>query len=829
MLGNNDYKIYNRIEQRKQEDEVLKAKKMKQYWQKFQKKGPAYFARVKYNNYLKEPIQNNVILIESKHGDEIASNLFALLKEATTNDAYKDYKVYVVYNARKLKVFEAMIERYGLKGMELVELNTPKYYELCATAKYLISDTTFLPFYIKRDGQVYLNTWHGTPLKCLGRSSNDDYYKLGNVQRNFMMADYLLYPNDYTCDHMINDYMLDKLAPNPKALLEGYPRNSIFFKDSDQRIREWLVKDELIKGNEKLYFYMPTWRETKDPQITQQLAVHILAVQLLEIDRRLNKDEVMFIKLHPLAKKAINLNCFEHIKPYPAGLGYETYDFLNACDVLITDYSSVFFDFEIKGRKIVLFDYDKEDYLDCRGTYFDMNELPFPQVRTIDDLMHEIRTPKTYDDQGIIKKFNQYDKEDAPARVLSTLLTGKGNLKDIYKPTDKRTVLIYTGDLAKNGITTSLMNMINTIDKSKYNIVLCYTEAKVRNHPEVIKTFPKDIQYMAIMGATNMTLSEKVRFILHTNDLYPTWMIKGAIKRVYEKEVKRVFPYMHIDSAIQFCGYESKKTYFWSVLPNNSIFVHNDMVQEIKTKHNQIRTVLKYAYRKYDHVALVTEDMEEPTKAFTRGKTDNFMVVANIIDYKGIKEKGMQEIVFDKETECRLTLKELKAWIKNHDQVFINVGRFSPEKNQAELVEAFWKVKENNPKKNLGLILLGGNGVLKDDLLEMTKEDEDIVLVKAMKNPQPLVKACDCFVLSSKYEGQGLVIMEADIQGIPVISTDIGGPHSFMKDSEATLVEPTVEGLVEGMQKFIDGKAKNLNMDYKAYNEEAIEAWKKIM
>ena len=92
------------------------------------------------------------------------------------------------------------------------------------------------------------------------------------------------------------------------------------------------------------------------------------------------------------AKDNVALKSFKHIKRFPSN--YETYDFLNICDVLVTDYSSVFFDFACTRKKIVLFPYDKEEYLQDRGMYFSMDELPFPQVVDIVSLLEELRSEK---------------------------------------------------------------------------------------------------------------------------------------------------------------------------------------------------------------------------------------------------------------------------------------------------------------------------------------------------------------------------------------------------------------------------------------------------
>ena len=90
---------------------------------------------------------------------------------------------------------------------------------------------------------------------------------------------------------------------------------------------------------------------------------------------------MLFVKLHPMAKNDVALDRFSHIRPFPDDC--ETYCFLNAADVLITDYSSVFYDFAITRKKCVLFTPDAADYEAERGFYRPLSSLPFPQTADV--------------------------------------------------------------------------------------------------------------------------------------------------------------------------------------------------------------------------------------------------------------------------------------------------------------------------------------------------------------------------------------------------------------------------------------------------------------
>lgn len=109
----------------------------------------------------------------------------------------------------------------------------------------------------------------------------------------------------------------------------------------------------------------------------------------------------MYVKYHPLMKLEFEDDTYKHIKAFPTG--YEYYEILNMADTLITDYSSVFYDFANSHQKIILYTYDKEEYFRDRGVYVSLDEFPFPQATTIDELIEAINNPKDYEDSEFIK------------------------------------------------------------------------------------------------------------------------------------------------------------------------------------------------------------------------------------------------------------------------------------------------------------------------------------------------------------------------------------------------------------------------------------------
>lgn len=775
-------------------------------------------AKQNYIKYYEElPIDEKAILLESEHGKKVNGNIFYLARYLATSEEYKDYKIYVSSMGRNVKAFKTFFAEHGVENLSIVMLASDEYFRLLASAKYLINDTSFGPYFLKKDGQVYLNTWHGTPLKTLGKSDISEYLWLGNIQKNFIKSDYLLYPNAYMRDIMIRDYMLENVAQG-KVILSGYPRNEIFY-DLESRER---VRSEQDLFDKRVYVYMPTYRGNVGKGKTSKSTAY-LTYYLYELEKNLKEDEIMYVNLHPLAKDGINFKDFKKIKNFPAG--YEVYEFLNAADVLITDYSSVFFDFAVTGKKIVLFTYDEEEYLATRGMYMDIAALPFPHVYDINSLISEIRCDAAYDDTEFLNTFCPYECHDASKKLCDAVILGNfdGVALEPIPDNKKENVLIYTGNLSGNGITVSLKSLLDTIDISKRNYILTFKAEAISKYRKTLKEFPEGISYIASNGDFNVTVRARIlRRLFKKKHISAQRYMKKCGKYV-RLGFEQHYGDARIDSVIQFNGYEAETILEFSAFSGKkTIFVHNNMIEEMRAKGNQRKDVLKYAYNHYDNVAAVTEDMIASIRTIS-GRDDNIKIVKNTINYKKIIEKSLLDFDEIPYSKCSVSKEEFLAAVNSDAKKFINIGRFDPQKAQDRLIRAFAKIHSEN--ENSYLFIVGGYSLAGtyEKLIELIAElklENNVILVISMPNPYNLLARCDYFVLSSLHEGFGLVIAEADILGKPVISTDIDGPRTFMQKNGGTLVENSENGILNGMRLLADGKVKLMNVDYEKYNDE---------
>ncbi len=769
--------------------------------------------------YYKKRLNDKVILIESKNGEDLAGNMFHILREVTSSE-YADYKVYLSVTKDKHSTIKKQLAKNTIKQVNMIHTNSYHYYKYLAIAKYLFTDTTFNRTYVKKDGQIITNTWHGTPLKKMGRDVEDRAYAMGNVQRNLLFADYLVYPNIYMKDKMVDAYLLKGLYEGT-ILNEGYPRNSVFFhKEIGQNIRT-----ELGIEDKQVFIYMPTWRGT----VTNKNTQHLLAITeyyLIPLDKQLKDNQIVYVKLHPFVNKDMDYSKYKHIKPYPDQ--YDAYEFMNMCDCLITDYSSVFYDFANTRKKVILFAYDETEYLFERGLYVDLRSLPFPVVKSVDGLIKEMNSPKNYDDKEFLKECCTYDGSGAAQRICRHVIKGIKECREEKLPKNgKENVLLYGSALAMNGLTTSLLNLFNNIDLEKRNYYVTFTEMALKKSPLRVKHIPQNVGILPMSSDAAFTLIEAFAYVLYFKRDKDSNFVKKYLDRLYTRELKKHFGGIHLDHMIQFAGYEKKIiNLFQRFTGPKTIYVHNDMVAEIKSRANQHYLSLRSAYQNYDHVAVVTKDIVPPTVQIS-GKEDNIVVVNNCHAHKEVIRKSELPIVFEAETKSNVSFQELEMILSSDAKKFISIGRFSPEKGHMMLMKAFEKFSLKYP--GTYLIIIGGHGVLYNQTLEYANESEaNIIVIKSMKNPMPILKRCDFFMLSSFYEGLGLTLLEADALGIPTMSTDIPGPQGFVREYGGTLVETSEKGLEKGMIAYMKGQIAAMNVDYDKYNRHAVEEFESL-
>ena len=396
-----------------------------------------------------------------------------------------------------------------------------------------------------------------------------------------------------------------------------------------------------------------------------------------------------------------------------------------------------------------------------------------------------------------------------------------------FSSNGKKNVLIYTGRLARNGITSSLLSLLNHLDPDKYNYFLTFRTYQAADHPEILNDIPDGFHLFPIEGRMNGSRKDRIRLGMYRRNLIDADKAQDTLDRLFFNEGRRMFGGARIDDAVQFSGYDYPMIHTFARLKaNRSIFAHNDMVKEAKERNAAHIPTLKYAYETYDKVAAVTEDLLPVLRPLCTDQS-KLTVVNNTIDDAKIRKLGSQPMAFDEGTSGTHSLEEVKNILANH-KVLTTIGRFSPEKGHFRLIDAFEKLAQE--ELDVYLMIIGGHGKEYEKTLEYAeKRSGRIIILQNLSNPQPFLKASTGFILPSFYEGLGLVLMEAIIQNVPVVSTNISGPRGFMNSVGGKLVEDSEEGVLEGVRLLAQGQVDSLNVDFDQYNQSAVQEFEQLL
>ena len=413
-----------------------------------------------YNNEIDE---KSVIVLGL--GRNVRGNMQYILNELNYLEDFKDFKIYIRTIPETDDIVKDYIrDNHWTRTTTLVK--NREYDRKLASVKYLITEVMFPDGWTKKPGQVVIDTWHGTPLKKLGLAKNfRNLHKDGVTQRTFIDTDYLTYPNAYTRTHLLESYKVQDILSGSTVML-GYPRTGGMMAAAQSDLSD--LRKILAPNGEKLYAFMPTWKDylEEDEVIAE-------TKELLDyLDTVLQDDQILYSNLHHKIHTAMDYGSYRHIRQFPPTV--DSYKLLALTEALITDYSSVFYDYLALRKQIILYCHDYELYETRRGTYMDLMSLPFDKARTKEEVYAALVRGKTYDDAEAFREFCAYDSPDS-ARKLVSLISPAGKPLVAVEPvphTGRKQVLIYSTRFAGTEATKMLYAVSDQYNKETAQIYM---------------------------------------------------------------------------------------------------------------------------------------------------------------------------------------------------------------------------------------------------------------------------------------------------------------------------------------------------------------------
>jgi CDP-glycerol glycerophosphotransferase len=271
------------------------------------------------------------------------------------------------------------------EGARGVLPGTEEYLEALARSKYLISNDDMTAVHTRREGQLYVQTWHGTPLKRIGFDIDQPQFISGtgyfeHLAQDVAKWDLLLSPNPFSTPIMRNAFHFDG-----EICESGYPRNDLLHSTESKAIAAQARQRLGLPDGKKVVLYAPTWRDNQ--YYASGRYRFDFRFDLERAWQALGDDYVVLVRGHHHMADDVSAGSRPgfafNVTRYP-----DISELFLVSDVMITDYSSVMFDFAPTGKPMLFFTYDLEQYRDSlRGFYFDFEaEAPGPLLDTSDEV-----------------------------------------------------------------------------------------------------------------------------------------------------------------------------------------------------------------------------------------------------------------------------------------------------------------------------------------------------------------------------------------------------------------------------------------------------------
>lgn len=650
--------------------------------------------------------------------------------------------------------------------------------------------------------------------------------EVANTERNFLQASYLLSPNEHHTEMYTKSYKLNGIFEG-KILECGQARtDTLFNTDRSEVIAKLMYDGVKVDTDKKIIMYAPTWKGSSFNEARADIKEYEKLYKKVTAGIDTSKYQFL-IKPHQAVYDKVKRNSGE-IKDYIVSSRIDTNEVLCVVDVLISDYSSIFFDFMVTGRPIMFYIPDLEEYKETRGMYMDIDKLPGPATDSIEELCDWLNNPEdavlpTADNYKELKSsFCGYDDGKVSKRIVNAIWNDDfSEVKVVETKTEKKKIFISLGRALQNGITHSFLSLLNNIDYDKYDVTAYLYEAVAPDQVVRMNEINKNVRVLVRTGYWFATKWELFKMALAM-----AFGLKGVFRKVlpdkyFVRQAKRLAGDARFDSVVEFCGYSPDLAL---ILPNlnaktTAIWMHNDLLADANRTINHKKPLKKKMdmifnlYSEWDRLVSCSNSVMEVNRnnLSTDEIADKFYYAKNTINYRRVLdslEEGCEYEGFPMPNE--------------EDTNFVTMGRLSTEKNHGNLVRAFAEYVKDYPNSRVYII---GEGPLREDVeseIDRLGLKDKVILTGNLANPFTLMSKCDCFILPSIYEGQPMVLLEARIVGLPIVVSDFSSVKDSLMEHGQYLIKSTEDSILDGLKAFSEGRVESCEFDPEQYNREAV-------
>ena len=790
-------------------------------------------------------VNSRIVLYESFFGRGMLCNPYAIFLYLIKDKRFRDLThIWVLDN--KSKHADMISEWKSYNNVIFINRHSKEYLKYLCSSKYLINNSTFPPYFTKKPQQVYINTWHGIPLKTIGFDIPNGRIEGFNPTRNFMQTDYMISASPFLTECYLSAFGLHDIYQG-RIIEAGYPRLDLLkLKSRKEAIQLLQGHGVKIDPDKEIILYAPTWHgESYDNAIADVGQYYQFKRSLEDI---IDTDRYqLLIKVHQrvfeLARNQLKDDFFIPVE-------IEANLVLSAVDILISDYSSIYFDFLPTGRPILFYMEDLDVYKNQRGLYRTPDQLPGPFTDSVETLADWITNIDNIKAKYRVKYHNELvwsgarDVGSITEKVVDIIFRNQDDphyLKSVQ--TNKQRLLFIHGRTRPNGITASLLNLLNKIDYNRFDVSLLVSGIEDTAERGLIERVHPAVRVFYNNATANRTVFEQFSHERNMN-----YGFSSVYHKMYGREWRRLFGSTRFDRVIEFEGFtrelmvlalqdRSTKRIAWQ---------HSDMMAECETRMPFLRPLFGL-YKYFDRIvscgsSIMQENLAKLAPEFI--DPDKLTYAGNMIDESHIENRskenniinvdGTQYIEASNEQNGGSRILELLPYIPRDSAsdvyAFVAVGRLSPEKNYSNLIKGFSKFERRYPGSYLYILGEGPERAKLEALIQGLNLNRNVIMPGFVENPFAIIKNCDCFILPSLYEGQPMVINEARILHMPIIISDFASADDVMIEDGQLQIGTTAESIYKGMLAFAEGKVPcSYVFDTEAYNMKVYNEFKKAI
>ena len=514
------------------------------------------------------PVKPGTVLYESFGGNGALCSPRSIFEYLVADPDFNGFEhVWVLENGPEHDGFRKRCE--SLPNVEFVRRGTLEYFHRLLTAQYVFSNSAFPLEYTKPAGQVYVNTWHGIPLKTMGYDLPGGAIGTRNVVRTFLAADYLLSSGPSMTQTMYRDaFQLGGLYQG-SVIETGLPRMADQAAADPHAVRRSL-KDRGLRAREgaQLVLFAPTWRgeSTNRPEKD----VESLRSVVKSLRESLGEDCDVLLKVHQFVyKQGID---DPELADVLVPNDVNTNELLAAVDVLVTDYSSVFFDYLAEDRPLVFYVPDSAEYEDGRGLYYSLDSLPGERADCENELFTAVqRAVQGTQSPEIVARRREWATKHVPysdtsitQRVVDTVFrepAADTRLVTLRDPERKR-ILVRSRALKDPEAGRAVIDVVRQPHLEDCDVTVSFPPSKDETAVETMKALEDYCRLLPTAGARVVTreeadLIERARRLLrqsensnddHNRDL--TMQERDSLDAALRREWTRLFGDVEFDTVI---------------------------------------------------------------------------------------------------------------------------------------------------------------------------------------------------------------------------------------------------------------------------------------